>query len=128
MTAAVTEQPKKILLVDNSALMLETARDVLLMEGYEVAIANTMAELEAAVVHPLDLILIEVQMPELFGDDVAMVLRTVRGITTPMYLLSGLDAAELETRAREAGIEGYICKREGIDSFARQVRSILGDE
>jgi DNA-binding response OmpR family regulator len=124
----VTDPRKKILLVDNSALMLETARDVLIVEGYEVVVAHTMAELEAEVTSPLDLILIEVQMPELFGDDVAMVLRSVRGITTPIYLLSGLDAEELETRAKDAGIEGYICKREGIDSLVRRVQMILGDE
>lgn len=123
----MTESRKRVLLVDNSALMLETARDVLIMEGFDVAIAHTMAELEAEVAKPLDLILIEVQMPELFGDDVAMVLRSVRGITTPMYLLSGLEPEELEIRAKEAGIEGYICKREGIDSLVRRVQVILGD-
>ena len=42
-----------------------------------------------------DLILMDVQMPELYGDDVAMVLRNERHITTPIYLFSSLSPGEL---------------------------------
>ena len=66
-------------------------------------------------------------MPELYGDDVAMVLRAARGVETPIYLLSSLSADELAERAHEADIDGYICKRDGIDALVERGTQILRD-
>jgi DNA-binding NarL/FixJ family response regulator len=68
----------------------------------------------------------DVQMPEAFGDDVAMVLRAAREIDAPIYLLSTLDEAELKRRATEAEIEGYISKQIGVEAIIARVRQILG--
>ena len=114
----------RILIVDDSALLLEVARVALEAAGYRVATANDMAALD----HqrgPFDLVLMDVQMPELFGDDVASVLRHVHGVAAPIYLFSSLECDDLRARVEEAGIDGYISKRDGIERMVARVAEIL---
>lgn len=117
---------KRILLVDDSAFMLEMVRTALADRGYEVLTANDLQELEQhAEVGGWNLILLDVQMPEAFGDDVGMVLRAVRGVSAPIYLFSSLDDDELSRRAENAQIDGYISKRLGVDRLIERVGEIL---
>src|SRR5262249_6097128 len=117
---------KKILIVDDSPLTLAVTRHALEGAGYTVLCARDLGEMEKhRAAEALDLILLDVQMPEAFGDDVAMVLRGAKGIKVPIYLLSTLDDEELAIRAREAEIDGYIPKRLGIEGLVKRVRAIL---
>jgi DNA-binding response OmpR family regulator len=119
--------PKKtILIVDDSALVLEMMCAALTAAGYEVLVANDLTQLEEhRTRHRPDLVLMDVQMPEAFGDDVAMVLRAAREVEAPIYLLSTLDEAELQRRAADAEIDGYISKRIGAAAIVGKVREIL---
>lgn len=109
-------------------MILDLAKEALEHEGYSVLIAQDFSQLaHIQDGRHLDLILMDVQMPELYGDDVAMVLREVRGVKTPIYLLSSLNADELAERADEAEIDGYICKQDGIDALVTRVKEILQD-
>ena len=118
---------KQILIVDDSALVLDMMRAALDAAGYEVLVANNLTQLEEhrARNRP-DLVLMDVQMPEAFGDDVAMVLRAAREVEAPIYLLSTLDEAELKRRAADAEIDGFISKRLGADAIVSRVRQIIG--
>ncbi|GAB4516513.1 MAG: response regulator [Haliangiales bacterium] len=119
---------KRILIVDDSHLLLDLAKEALEQAGYSVLLAQDFSQLANIQEHGhLDLILMDVQMPEIFGDDVAAVLREVRGVKTPIYLLSSLTADELEQRAQDAELDGYICKRDGIDALVERVAQILHD-
>ena len=122
----MTEARKRILIVDDSLLFLDLAREALGRAGFSVLVAQDFGQLGTLQQHGrIDLILMDVQMPELFGDDVAAVLREVRGVKAPIYLLSSLTADELAKRASEAEVEGYICKRDGIDALVERVTQIL---
>jgi DNA-binding response OmpR family regulator len=123
----MNDTPRKtILLVDDSLLTLAVTRDALEEAGYAVLCARNLDEMERhRGTHAPDLILMDVQMPEAFGDDVAMVLRGAKGIQTPIYLLSTLDDADLAVRVREAQIDGYIPKRLGVEGLIERVREIL---
>ena len=118
---------KRILLVDDSPILQVAASEALAGAGYEVAVRGTFEEMIEKGVSGYDLILLDVQMPELFGDDVASVLRHERGVTTPIYLFSSLSPAALEDLVRVAKVDGYIAKDEGIAALVARVRSILGD-
>jgi hypothetical protein len=43
-----------------------------------------------------DLVLLDIEVPEVFGDDVGSVLKGSRGLSTPIYLYPSLPAAELD--------------------------------
>ncbi len=117
---------KSILILDDSPLILEIVREALEREGFDVTLAGDLRDLDRRITGASpSLILIDVNMPEAFGDDVGQVLREVRKLTAPIWLFSNLDDPALEQRAREAGLDGFISKRSGIESFVRRVREIL---
>lgn len=117
---------KTILLMDDSPMVLDLAREALEKSGFEVHTVNAVSELESFTQRRSpDLILMDVQMPEAFGDDVAMVLKLVRGVDAPIYLFSNLDEDELSERAEDAECDGYIWKRSGIDHLVTRVKEIL---
>src|SRR5262249_36048375 len=81
-------------------------RSTLEEAGYQVHTANTLGELEGSDPMSFDLILMDVHMPELFGDDVASILRHVRGARARIVLFSNLERSELEQRTSEAELDG----------------------
>lgn len=117
---------KSILLVDDSPLVQSAARLALEEAGFAVATRGTFDELMSEPIEGHDLILMDVQMPELYGDDVAMVLRHERGVTIPIYLFSSLAPAELAERAESARVDGFISKNEDLSQVVARVREILG--
>jgi DNA-binding NarL/FixJ family response regulator len=117
---------KRILLMDDSEIFLEVARRALEQAGYEVITANDLESFQQARQQkPADLVLMDVQMPEAFGDDIAMTLRFAHDVDTPIYLLSSLNDDELAERVNEAQIDGFISKNIGMDRIVEQVRRIL---
>jgi two-component system response regulator FimZ (fimbrial Z protein) len=115
---------KRILLVEDSPIIQAAVSNALGNAGYDLATVGTFEDLMSRGLDGIDLILMDVQMPELYGDDVAMVLRE-RGVKTPIYLFSSLAPAELAERAKSAGVDGYIHKGEGMDHLLDRVREIL---
>jgi len=116
-----------VLVVDDNDALLDLATRALRKAGFTVAAAKSWAELESLLPDlQAQLILMDVQMPELFGDDIAAVLRHERSIQTPIYLFSTLPVAELKRRAADAKIDGYISKESGMKNLLSEVHKILG--
>jgi DNA-binding response OmpR family regulator len=121
-------QAKRILLIDDDVLILELFKAVLSAEGYAVNTAKNLAELDRRL-HAFDerpdLVLVDVQMPELGGDEIALMLRTVRNVQVPLFLVSSLDEHDLAMRAADVGATGWISKTAGISSLAKKVNDVL---
>ncbi len=112
--------------MDDSAFALELARTALAEAGIVAVCGRDLQDLKKLHGADVDLVLMDVEMPEAFGDDVASM---IGGETpVPVYLLSSLPGEELERRARECGAAGYIEKQLGIAGVVAYVRSILGVE
>ena len=122
----MVSERKRILIVDDSPIILAAAKHALVEAGYDVETRGSVEEVGARGASGFHLILMDVQMPELYGDDVASVLRHEREIKTPIYLFSTLDDAELAQRVAEAHVEGYISKQAGTAHLVSEVRRILG--
>jgi DNA-binding response OmpR family regulator len=116
---------KKILLVEDSPIIQAAATHALGEAGYDVTTRATFDEMVAKGLDGYDLILMDVQMPELYGDDVAAVLRHERGVRTPIYLFSSLEIDDLQERATWAKVDGYISKQAGMEHLVERVREIL---
>ena len=117
---------KRILLMDDSPIFLEVTGAALRDAGFDVVTATSLAELNSLRQQtPSDLVLMDVQMPEAFGDDVAMTLRHAYGVSVPIYLLSSLEDADLAERVSWAAVEGFISKNRGVDAVVTEVRRIL---
>jgi DNA-binding NarL/FixJ family response regulator len=66
----------------------------------------------------------DVHMPELYGDDVAAVLRQ-RGSRARILLFSNLPPDVLAQRSAEAGLDGYFSKKDGIEALVARVQALL---
>ena len=119
------ETGKTIVVMDDSALVLDAVRMVLEANGFRVRTAATLDELEARIGESApDLFILDVQMPEMFGEDVAQVLRDVRDFQVPILLYSSVEESALAERARDAGVM-HIPKQAGTDALVARVRTIL---
>ena len=118
--------PRKILLIDDSALILEVTRAALENAGYQVATAMTLETFEEQRRRePPDLIIVDIQMPEIFGDDLASTLRGAYGEPAPIMLLSSLEEEELQRRADESGAHAWVTKRAGMPALLAKVRELF---
>ncbi len=112
--------------MDDSELFLDVAGTALRAAGYDVVCANDLEQFaEVRRQGPSDLVLMDVQMPEAFGDDVAFTLRNAWGIAVPIYLLSNLEESDLAERVAWAGIDGFISKQIGVEAIVSRVRRIV---
>jgi DNA-binding response OmpR family regulator len=119
-------QRKAILVFDDSPFALALTRAALESAGFTVAIADDLTSFERQrMSFDPDLILVDVQMPEAFGDDVALTLRGWHGVQVPILLVSSLDQSELAGRAQRAQVSGYICKGAGMPELVRRCRELL---
>jgi DNA-binding response OmpR family regulator len=119
---------KTIVVMDDSALVLDAVRVMLESHGFRVQTALTLGELEARLGEAApDMFILDVQMPEMFGEDVAQVLRDVREFHVPILLYSSVDESALAERARDAGVE-HLPKQAGAHALVQRVRTLLHEE
>jgi DNA-binding response OmpR family regulator len=120
---------KNVLILDDSEVVLDIARKYLQDAGYFVSTALSLAEFDRhkATREP-DLILLDVQMPELEGDDLGRTLRRERGVTAPILLFSTLADEELRARAEAAGLSGFVSKNAGLEAMVAEVQSLLSEK
>ena len=102
---------KKILFVDDEADLLRVASLRLRKTGYEVFEAiDGKAALEQARAKMPDLIVLDVFLPDMQGDEVARILKAdAKTKHIPIILISA-DSRSLEERARESGAEDFLPK------------------
>jgi DNA-binding response OmpR family regulator len=118
---------KTILVFDDSPLVLGLMRAALEAEGYRVEVASDLRGFERhrSSLTP-DLILLDVQMPEVFGDDIAITLREWHNVRVPILLVSSLEESQLAERAVEAEADGYVTKAAGMPALVKRCKELLG--
>ena len=105
-TVAVT-----VLIVDDHPSFRASARTLLEAEGYEVvgeAESGSAAVLVAERLHP-DLVLLDVQLPDLDGFEVAVLLRELED-PPEVVLTSSRDGADYGRCIEESGARGFVPK------------------
>ena len=115
---------KRVFLMDDSAFALDLLRAAL-AEGIDLTCGRDLGDLVRLKGGEFDLVLMDVDMPEAFGDDVTTWLLT-DGMNTPVYLLSSIPEPQLAERAQACGARGYISKQIGIEAVAVRVHALLG--
>jgi CheY-like chemotaxis protein len=117
----------KILIIDDDAELLETAAQLLQQRGFQVVThRESFNRLNAVRIHRPDLVLVDVNMPFVPGDEIVKLLQDdpeLRQI--PIFLFSSNDERSLRHAARECGAAGYISKSEMGWQFAAMVEKKL---
>src|SRR5947209_3959841 len=93
MKKRTSSTPAAILVVDDDAAIREFERRVLESHGYEVAEATNGVEGVAAILqkHPVDLLIADLDMPELGGDDMVRQIRAMRPELPVLYVTGHID-------------------------------------
>ncbi len=120
---------ESIYLVDDSDLVRSMASMALETAGFRVVAMDDWQKLDDALQqHRPDLILLDVNMPELTGDFALSFFRETRGLQdVPLLLFSDIDVNELRERAEQAGADGYISKGWGVERLVEEVQNALED-
>ncbi|MEQ8166429.1 MAG: response regulator [Alphaproteobacteria bacterium] len=119
---------KKVLIVEDNELNMKLFRDLLEAHGYEtVQTREGLEALKLAREHSPDLILMDIQLPEVSGLEVTKwikgdeVLRHIPVIAVTAFAMKG-D----EQKIRDGGCEAYIAKPISVSNFIDTVRKFLG--
>lgn len=122
----------KILMIDDSAVLLTTMAAPLRQAGFEVKTVHYPAQLDGTIAKMIvdynpDLILSDVDMPMLSGDQIVKIIKSSPSLRKlKIFLLSAEPPAALAERAKQSGADGYIPKPKDPAVLVRRVKEILG--
>ncbi len=118
---------KKILIIEDNDLNLKLFRDLLEANGYEtVETKEGLNALDLTKRERPDLILMDIQLPEISGLDVT---RKIKGepevAHIPIIAVTAFAMKDDEEKILRAGCEAYISKPISITNFLETVKQFL---
>lgn len=121
------KMPKKILIVEDNELNLKLFNDLLHSHGYETRQTREgLKAIDIAREFMPDLILMDIQLPEVSGLEVTKWLKDDKKLKRiPIVAVTAFAMKGDEKRIRDGGCEGYISKPISVSSFLTTVRKIL---
>jgi len=117
---------QKILVVDDSDLCRDLTRMMLEGYGYHVITLESGLGLSRALGREKpDLVLLDVSMPALSGNQIVAVTRQHKLHRCPIVLFSDRPTGELSALAKTCGADGFIAKTADASELARSVGRFL---
>jgi putative two-component system response regulator len=121
------EVPSNILVVDDNRLNLKMMTSVLKLNGYSVFQATSGHEaLHACQKFEVDLVLLDIMMPEMDGFETCRRLKTQeRTRLIPVILLTALDDSQSRLKGIEAGADDFISRPPNKTELLARTRSLI---
>jgi two-component system, cell cycle response regulator DivK len=120
---------KTVLIVEDNELNMKLFHDLLEAHGYNtIQTRNGIEALDLARANKPDLILMDIQLPEVSGLDVTRWIKEdddLRAI--PVIAVTAFAMKGDEERIRQGGCEAYISKPISVSKFLETVRAYLGE-
>jgi two-component system, cell cycle response regulator DivK len=119
--------PKTVLIVEDNELNMKLFHDLLEAHGYQTLEARTGPEaLKLAIDHRPDLILMDIQLPEVSGLEVTRKIKDNAELADiPIIAVTAFAMKGDEERIRQGGCEDYIAKPISVVSFLEKVKRYL---
>ena len=133
VSAGATERPAptrnelrmRVLLIEDNVKLAATIKVSLVQQGYSVDLAGTADEGdELAVVQKYDVIVLDVVLTDRDGVALCRELRRQK-VTTPILMLSVLDAVADKIAGLNAGADDYLTKPFHTEELMARLRSLL---
>lgn len=116
----------RVLVIDDSEMTVRLIIGALAQAGVEADSAQDLASLDERLANGCyEVVLVDVNMPEMYGDDVVEFLRAQRKLSAKLLLYSDIAEAELAQKATSAGADGYITKSSGLEAAVEAIRAAL---
>jgi two-component system cell cycle response regulator DivK len=125
--AAVSGQTKTVLIVEDNELNMKLFHDLLEANGYRVLqTRDGLSALDLARHHMPDLIIMDIQLPEVSGIEVTKWLKEDDELKSiPVIAVTAFAMKGDEEKIREGGCEAYISKPISVLSFLQTVDDFL---
>jgi two-component system cell cycle response regulator DivK len=119
---------KTVLIVEDNELNMKLFHDLLEAHGYDiVGTRNGIEALELARRHRPDLILMDIQLPEVSGLEVTKWLKDDPDLRMiPVVAVTAFAMKGDEERIRQGGCEAYLSKPISVAKFIDTVRQYVG--
>ena len=119
---------KTVLVVEDNELNMKLFHDLLEAHGYNIIqTRNGLEALDLARTHHPDLILMDIQLPEVSGLEVTKWIKEdddLRAI--PIIAVTAFAMKGDEERIRQGGCEAYLSKPISVAKFIETVKAYLG--
>lgn len=121
---------KTILIVEDNELNMKLFNDLLESKGYEIIqTANGLNAVELAREHKPDLILMDIQLPEVSGLEVTKWLKADDELAhIPVIAVTAFAMKGDEEKILEGGCEAYISKPISVAKFLTTIQSFVEKE
>ena len=118
---------KTVLIVEDNELNMKLFHDLLEAQGYEtLQTREGLQALSLAREHRPDLILMDIQLPEISGLEVTKWLKEDDALShLPVIAVTAFAMKGDEERIREGGCEAYISKPISVSHFLDTVRRLI---
>ena len=118
---------KKVLIVEDNELNMKLFHDLLEAQGYDILETREgLQALSLAREHRPDLILMDIQLPEISGLEVTKWLKEDEELAPiPVVAVTAFAMKGDEERIREGGCEAYISKPISVVHFLDTIRKLL---
>jgi two-component system cell cycle response regulator DivK len=120
---------KTVLIVEDNELNMKLFHDLLIAHGYAtIKTRNGLEALDLARRHRPDLILMDIQLPEVSGLEITKWLKEDDELRTiPVVAVTAFAMKGDEERIRSGGCEAYISKPISVSGFLETVHRFVGD-
>jgi two-component system cell cycle response regulator DivK len=120
--------PKTVMIVEDNELNMKLFNDLLESRGYTVIqTRNGMEALDLARAHMPDLILMDIQLPEVSGLVVTKWLKDDDQLAhIPVVAVTAFAMKGDEERILQGGCEGYISKPISVSHFLETIANYIG--
>lgn len=121
---------KTVLIVEDNELNMKLFNDLLEAKGYNVIQTRSgLHALDLAKEHRPDLILMDIQLPEVSGLEVTKWIKEDETISSiPVIAVTAFAMKGDEERIRQGGCEAYISKPISVATFIKTIQHYIGDD
>jgi len=120
---------KTVLVVEDNELNMKLFHDLLEASGYDIVeTRNGLEAIDLARSHRPDLILMDIQLPEVSGLEVTKWIKEDDDLRSiPIIAVTAFAMKGDEERIRQGGCEAYLSKPISVAKFIETVKAYLGD-
>lgn len=124
----MTNNNKTVLIVEDNELNMKLFEDLLEAHGYETVQTNDGRKvMDMAREHMPDLIIMDIQLPEISGLDVTEMLKKDDALKAiPVIAVTAFAMKGDEEKIRQRGCEDYIAKPISVTEFINVIKKHLG--
>ncbi|MCW8911291.1 MAG: response regulator, partial [Gammaproteobacteria bacterium] len=121
----LSEFTENILIVDDEQRYLNSLREIMSQNGFNVELAHNGAEaIERLKTKTIGLLLLDLNMPDISGDEVMQFIKSNK-INTTVIVVSGESSFEAANSALKHGAYDYIKKPYATDNLLNSVNNAL---